>query len=170
MSWGVRRTGRGALHSWMVKAPRLMIIIIIPALAPPSFHPAGPCLLAWRHQPARPSGGGRGGRLLAAKEHKTVGSCPMSSGDFLVLGSFLTLEARAEFLKGETEARSWGMIGSRFYSGDPSPPPPPLPTRPRVSFPNWGRSCQPGREPGKVWILEERTGLWPGQQSWSLIC
>lgn len=45
MSWGVGCTGRGALHSWMVKTPWLMIIIIIPALAAPSSQPAGPTSL-----------------------------------------------------------------------------------------------------------------------------
>lgn len=60
MSWGVRRTGRGALHSWMVKTPQLMIIIIIPALASPSFHPAGPCLAGPASPASEASWGGAG--------------------------------------------------------------------------------------------------------------
>lgn len=85
MSWGVRRTGRGALHSWMVKTRQLVIImVIIPARASPSFHPAGPCLAG----PASPTskafwgGVGRGGRLLAAREHnRTVAFFPRELGE-----------------------------------------------------------------------------------------
>ena len=39
-----------ASHSRVVETPQLMIIIIIPALASLSFHPAGPCL-AGRESP-----------------------------------------------------------------------------------------------------------------------
>lgn len=42
-------------------------------------------------------------------------------------------------------------------------------TRPCLSTPNWGRSCQYGGEPGKVWILEERTGLGPVPQTGTLL-
>lgn len=53
----------------------------------------------------------------------------------------------------------------------PSLPPRSLPchplfTSPCLCFPNWGRSCQPGGEPGKVWILEEN---WAGARTAELV-
>lgn len=59
MSWCVRCAGRGALHSWMVKTPQLMIIIIL-ALASLSFHPAGPCLSRPASLTSKASWGGVG--------------------------------------------------------------------------------------------------------------
>lgn len=90
MSWGVRRAGRGALHSWMVKMPQLMIIIIIPALASWSFHPAGPCLAG----PASPTsnllGWGGAGRRAPGCEgtQRDWVSSPVCSGNFQVLSPF----------------------------------------------------------------------------------
>lgn len=60
MSWGVRHTGRGASHSWMVKTRQLMIIIIIPAPASLSFHPVGPCLTGLASPTSKASWGGAG--------------------------------------------------------------------------------------------------------------
>lgn len=78
MSWGVRRAGRGALHSWMVKTLQLMIIIITPALTSLSFHPAGPCLAGPASPTSKASWGGvgQGGWLLAAREHNMTGFLP----------------------------------------------------------------------------------------------
>lgn len=77
MSWGVRHTGRGALHSWMVKMQQLMIIIIIPALVSPSFHPAGPCLAGLASPTSKASRGGAGWVSPGSKgTHVTVGFFP----------------------------------------------------------------------------------------------
>lgn len=78
MSWGVRRAGRGALHSWTVETPRLMIIIITLALAALRFHPVGPCLAGPASPTSKASWGGvgRGWRLLAAREHYVTGFLP----------------------------------------------------------------------------------------------
>lgn len=85
---GARRAW--ASHSWTVETPQLMLIIIIPALASPSFHPAGPCL-AGRASPTSKSywgGAGQGGRLLAAREHNTmVGVFPSETRERLNPGS-----------------------------------------------------------------------------------
>lgn len=68
MSWGVRHTGCGALHSWMVETPQLIIIIIILVLASPSFHPAGPCLA----RPASPTSKRRGRASVSWLQENTA--------------------------------------------------------------------------------------------------
>lgn len=111
MSWGVRCTGRGALHSRMVKTQQLMIIIIIPSLALPSFHPAGPCLAGPASPTSKASWGGVGQVAPGCKgTQRDWVSFPVCIENFRVLSSFLILELWAELLKEETEAQSQGMI------------------------------------------------------------
>ena len=106
MGCGERRAW--ASHSWMVETPQLMIIIIIPALAS-SFHAAGPCLAGWA-SPTNKSSWGGAGQGRAGGSWLQGNTTPLWVSSPVRPGNFLTLEAGADFLKGETEAQSQGMM------------------------------------------------------------